>query len=152
MGYRSLHVVMAAILALVLSVSHQVNAEEKGEAGNGPEAGSEQQPLDELVGEKEKCVSLARIDRTRVVDERTILFYMRGADIYMNRLPHRCIGLRRGKTFMYKTSLNRLCNVDIITVLDDIGFGFSRGASCGLGNFQPIGEEAAKMLLSRERE
>ncbi|MDZ7784717.1 MAG: hypothetical protein U5K56_17835 [Halioglobus sp.] len=152
MWYRSLHVVMAATLALVLSVSYQVNAQENGEAGNGPESASEQQPLDELVGEKKKCVSLARIDRTRVVDDRSILFYMRGGDIYMNRLPHRCIGLRRGETFMYKTSLNQLCNVDIITVLDDIGFGFSRGASCGLGSFQLIGEEAAKMLLSRERE
>jgi len=150
MWYRSPHIVIAAIVALVLSVSHQVNAQGNSETGNDPENEAEQRPLDELVGENEKCVSLARIDRTRVVDERTILFYMRGGDIYLNRLPHRCIGLRRGKTFMYKTSLNRLCNVDIITVLDDIGFGFSRGASCGLGSFQPIREDVAKMLLSRE--
>jgi len=152
MWYRSLHVVAAAIVALVLSIPQGVDARENNESDTGAESEAKQQPLDELAGEKQKCISLTRIDHTRVVDERTILFYMLGDDIYLNRLPHRCIGLRKGKTFMYKTSLNQLCNVDIITVLDDIGFGFSRGASCGLGSFQPIGEEAAKMLLSRERD
>jgi len=151
MWHQAPHPVIVAFLALMLPFSVGVDAQENGDTGADEVAGNEQNPLDELVGEKESCVSLTRIDRTRVVDERTILFYMRGGDIYLNRLPHRCIGLRRGKTFMYKTSLNQLCNVDIITVLDDIGFGFSRGASCGLGSFQLIGEEAAKMVLSRDR-
>lgn len=92
----------------------------------------------EEASEGERCIHLARIDRTKVIDNRHILFYMKGGDVYSNELPHKCIGLRKGKTFMYKTSLNKLCNVDTITVLDDLGFGYSRGATCGLGKFQPV--------------
>jgi len=96
--------------------------------------------LQPVEAEAENCISLSRIDRTRVIDNQNILFFMKGGDVYSNELPHKCNGLRKGKTFMYKTSLNRLCNVDTITVLDDIGFGFSRGATCGLGKFQPVEE------------
>ncbi len=92
--------------------------------------------LDELVAPKH-CVSLARIDHTEVLDNQNILFFMKGGRIYLNRLPHKCPGLARREAFMYRTSLGQLCNVDIITVLDDIGFGFSPGASCGLGQFYP---------------
>ena len=92
--------------------------------------------LDESVAPKH-CISLPRIDRTEILDNQNILFFMKGGKIYQNRLPHKCPGLARRDTFMYRTSLSQLCNVDIITVLDDIGFGFSPGASCGLGQFYP---------------
>jgi len=39
---------------------------------------------------------------------------------------------------MYRTSLNQLCSLDIITVLDNIGGGFEQAGSCGLGKFKPI--------------
>jgi len=106
-------------------------------AGYGDETDtSGAEDLDESVRPKH-CVSLTRIDRTEVVDDQNILFFMKGKQIYHNRLPHKCSGLSRRDTFMYRTSLNDLCNVDIITVLDDIGFGFSPGISCGLGMFYP---------------
>lgn len=41
----------------------------------------------------EHCVSLRRIDRTEVVDDRNILFHMRGGNVYLNNLPHKCPGL-----------------------------------------------------------
>lgn len=43
-------------------------------------------------------------------------------------------------------SLNRLCHLDIITVMDGVGFGPSPGASCGLGHFYPITGEQAEQL------
>lgn len=95
----------------------------------------------------EQCVRLAAIDRTQVVDDRNILFYMKGGEIYRNELPYRCQGLREESAFMYRTSLNQLCNVDIITVLNNIGFGFSPGASCGLGMFHPVEPLTAEQLL-----
>jgi len=98
----------------------------------------------------EQCISLIRIDRTEVVDDRNILFYMKGGDIYRNELPHRCPGLKFEESFMYRTSLNQLCNVDIITVLDNIGFGFSPGASCGLGMFHPVEPITAEELLKKK--
>ncbi|MDT8319592.1 MAG: DUF6491 family protein [Xanthomonadales bacterium] len=104
--------------------------------------------LEFVSGPPEQCVSLIRIDRTEVLDDQNILFHMRGDDIYLNHLPHRCPNLGFEESFMYRTSLNQLCNVDIITVLNDIGFGFSPGPSCGLGLFYPVSEED----VSRMRE
>jgi hypothetical protein len=99
----------------------------------------------------ERCIPLRSISSTRVVDDHNILFYMRGGDIYRNQLPHRCPGLRNERTFMYRTSLSQLCDLDIITVLNDAGFGFTPGASCGLGRFYPITKEEAKALQKAPR-
>jgi hypothetical protein len=92
------------------------------------------------------CVSLLRIDRTDIVDDSNILFYMTNGTIYRNQLPHRCPGLRTADSFMYRTSLNQLCDLDIITVLNSLGFGFMRGPSCGLGSFQPVTKDEVALL------
>ena len=97
-----------------------------------------------------RCVSLMRVDRTDVVDDKNILFYMQGDEIYLNHLSRHCPGLNSRQAFMYQTSAGRLCDVDTITVLDNLGFGFSPGISCGLGRFYPITEEAAKELKAQK--
>ena len=89
------------------------------------------------AGKAVNCVQLRQIDHTRVRDDRTIDFRMLGGKVYRNTLPHSCPGLGFEEKFMYKTSLSQLCSVDIITVLHNTG-GLSRGASCGLGQFQPM--------------
>ncbi len=89
------------------------------------------------VGEPVDCINLQQIDYTRVRDDRTIDFYMRGREVYRNVLPQSCPRLGFEEAFSYKTSLTRLCAVDIITVLDRGGAGIP-GPSCGLGRFQPI--------------
>lgn len=80
-----------------------------------------------------RCVSLHQIRGTRVVDAQTILFEMGGKKTLANRLPRKCPGLAFEKRFLYKTSLNQLCNTDVITVITSIG----AGATCGLGYFEP---------------
>lgn len=105
--------------------------------------------LDEDV---ERCISLRRIDRTEVIDDHNVLFYMRGGTIYRNQLPHRCPGLRHEKTFMYRTSLSQLCDLDVITVLYNHGFGFTPGSSCGLGRFHPITKDEIKALKRAPRD
>jgi len=108
--------------------------------------------LDLVSGPPEQCVRLASIDHTYVVDDQNILFYMRGKDIYRNHLPYPCAGLKNNDTFMYRTSLSQLCNVDIITVLDSLGFGFTPRNSCGLGMFYPMTQEDAKKLREYAKE
>jgi len=103
---------------------------------------------DEGNNELKRCVRLQQIDHTDVVDDHTILFYMRGGMIYRNNLPLRCPGLKAQDRFMYRVTLPQLCDVDVITVLDSIGGGFMPGASCGLGRFQAISEETAAELKS----
>lgn len=99
----------------------------------------------------ERCISLSRIDNTRILDNSNILFYMLGNKIYLNNLPHRCPGLKSAGTYMYRTSIDRLCNVDFITVLRSSGGGYSPGAGCGLGLFFPVEKELAKELLKKSR-
>ena len=82
------------------------------------------------------CVPINQIRATRVVDDRNIDFEMTGGGVLRNRLPHACSGLGFERRFSYRTSLSRLCSLDIINVLDSNGH---RGASCGLGRFVPVG-------------
>jgi hypothetical protein len=86
----------------------------------------------------ESCISLHRIQSTKVLDDRTILFELSGNETLVNRLPQRCSGLGFEKRFGYKTSISQLCSHDIIWVITSgAGGGIDRGASCGLGKFEP---------------
>lgn len=99
----------------------------------------------------ERCIRLNQLDNTEIIDDRNILFYMRGDQAYLNTLPNRCPGLREERTFMYRTTLSQLCDLDVITVLYNQGFGFTPGASCGLGRFYPITKAEADALKEGER-
>jgi hypothetical protein len=101
---------------------------------------------DDSAGGVKRCVSLHQIDRTKVVDDDTVLFFLKGGDVVRNDLLRRCPTLMSENTFMYRTSLEQLCNSDTITVLNDVGFGFLPGATCGLGDFEPITEDEADTL------
>ena len=90
------------------------------------------------VGEPVNCVSLNRIRSTDVIDDSTIDFKMAGGKTYRNSLPYSCPGLKFEDRFSYKTSINQLCNVDIIRVLNNYGGHLTEGAACGLGKFQPV--------------
>lgn len=94
-------------------------------------------------GEPRTCVELNQIRSTRVQDDRTIDFEMNNGSVLRNTLPNRCPGLGFERAFSYRTSINRLCNVDIVTVINQ-GGGSPRGASCGLGLFQPVKPEARR--------
>lgn len=132
----------ACVLAVCLGLAAPLAAEEK----------AMDESLDLVSGPPEQCVSLIRIDHTDVIDDRNILYYMKGKDIYRNHLPYPCSGLGRiDDTFMYRTSLNQLCNVDIITVLDNLGFGFSPRNSCGLGLFYPVTKDDVAKLKARAK-
>ncbi|MDB5689659.1 MAG: hypothetical protein JWL91_1535 [Sphingomonas bacterium] len=93
-------------------------------------------PIATPIGKAEDCVPLQSIRETRVRDDQTIDFYMRNRKIYRNVLAGRCPQLGFEERFTYQTSLSQLCSTDIITVLQSPNF--TRGASCGLGKFQPV--------------
>lgn len=102
--------------------------------------------------EERHCVRINDIDDIVIVDADTLIFRMRGDTVYRNDLPHRCPGLRRNDTLMYRSSVGSLCSVDMVTVLEDWGFGFAPGASCGLGMFHPITEQIADEMLRAEED
>lgn len=115
---------------------------------------AEESPLAAAISNPDKadrCVDLNWIDHTDIVDDGFILFHMRNKKVYLNVLPHSCPGLKSAGTFMYRIPIMRLCNVDVITVLDHIGGEFYPGASCGLGLFYPIDKKLAKELKNRTK-
>jgi len=87
------------------------------------------------IGAPVDCVTVTNIRYTRVRDDSTIDFYLRGGSVYRNRLPAACPGLGFDDRFSYRVNTSRLCSVDTIDVLIPGGI---RGPSCGLGAFQPI--------------
>ncbi len=89
------------------------------------------------VGAKIDCIDTHQIRETIVRDDRTIDFRLNNGRIIRNTLPNRCPQLGFERAFSYATSINRLCAVDIITVLTRTG-GLRPGISCGLGDFQPV--------------
>ncbi|MFS0736566.1 hypothetical protein ABC347_05910 [Sphingomonas sp. 1P06PA] len=90
------------------------------------------------AGAVETCIPITSIRESKVRDDRTIDFIMKNGRVYRNVLPSSCPRLGFEQAFSYRTSLSRLCSVDIITVLDRAGPGLTQGAGCGLGTFQPV--------------
>ncbi len=117
-------------------------------------AEEEDEYFDDIV--PEDCIVSRSIKDTDIVDDKTILFNMRGGKIYRNNLDHKCRGLKREESFMYETKTGRLCDIDVIKVLDDFSGVTTNGIrpqivgpSCFLGKFYPISKEAAE-ILTRE--
>jgi hypothetical protein len=84
------------------------------------------------------CLALMRIRSSEILDRSHMVFTMNDGSMYLNTLPYPCPGLRRGTPYMHRTSLGEICDLDIITVLNQVGGGFMPGASCGLGKFEAV--------------
>ena len=95
-------------------------------------------PPAEVTGEPVSCINLFQIRNSEVRDDKTIDFMMRGGKVYRNELPYQCSTLGFDRAFSYATSQAQLCNVDIITVVRNIGGRLDSGGSCGLGMFTPV--------------
>jgi hypothetical protein len=94
------------------------------------------------------CITPSNIKETKIIDDSTILFYMRGGSktTYRTALSQSCPNLAREDRFSYKVTMNRLCNSDLITVLEQYGVGLREGFTCRLGSFYPIPYEEAELL------
>ena len=97
------------------------------------------------------CLQLRRIDRTEVVDSRNILFYLKDRTIYQNALPHACATLVDDKPFMYRVTMNQLCDSDVITVLERWTFGFTPTETCMLGDFKLVDKADVEALKAAAR-
>ena len=118
-------------------------------AAASPSAAQEepQEDMAELEDTGEACVNTRRISRTRVVDDRTIIFYMRGGLTYVNILPRPCNGLAREDRFSYQAQSSRLCDIDGIVVLYQAGTTLRAGANCRLGLFHEISRDDAAAII-----
>lgn len=124
-------VLMAIPLALGACAATAGNS---GAGSSGPQSTPATAAAEGAKPETTDCIDLIRIDRSEVVDDQTILFHMKGGKIWKNTLPYKCPRLGFERAFSHKTSINRLCSVDTITVLDTSAR--MPGATCGLGTFE----------------
>ncbi len=117
---------------------------------SGPLAADEEEEKQERPENAVSCINVTRIRNTKVVDDSSIIFYMRGKTIYLNVLRRQCRGLAREGRFSYRSSTGSLCHLDSIRILYGTAFGLDEGASCGLGYFQEVTEEDLELILERE--
>ena len=104
---------------------------------------------DDPGGAAQYCVRPSDIDRTKILDDRNVLFFMRNETVYQNVLPRVCPQLRSEGRFAYDKSGNRLCQKSSITVLVEFGIGdYVPGAVCRLGMFLPVTEDEVEDLLA----
>jgi hypothetical protein len=134
--------VTATAIVLVLS-SGSPGAAEPGDAASDLPPGTEY------------CLSLIRIDDSRILDSKHMLFEMTDKSMYLNTLPLGCPGMDPGDAYTFRTPLNQLCNQDIITILYPGGHGMVPGVSCGLGMFERVTQEqvdALRLQIEAEKE
>ena len=93
----------------------------------------------ERSGEMLNCVSLQQLKHSRILDNKTILFESVGDKAYLNELPFECPQLKAMDAYAHKTSINSMCNLDLITVIDTAAD--QRLGSCSLGKFERLTEK-----------
>ncbi len=96
----------------------------------------------------QECIKINRIDQTRIVDEKTVLFYYSKNEIYKSILPNACVGMQLDDTSTHKSSTNNLCAVDYIIPMMRIGSSYVPRGGCGLGKFERIDKAAADKLIA----
>ena len=107
---------------------------------------------EELDRKPTKCVMVNSISRHEAVDQRTVLFSMKGNKFYRNVLPADCAILASGETLLvyhYRTQsvkLTRLCDTDSFTVER------KPGHACRFGQFHPITPAEAAALTGKSSE
>jgi hypothetical protein len=87
-----------------------------------------------VAGKPVRCLPLHQIRSSRIID-RTAIVYEVGNTLYVNRPRQGAVSLDRDDILVTRTSLNQLCNVDIVRLVDPTSHIESGFVS--LGEFVP---------------
>lgn len=154
----------ALILLLAVGLSGCAGQTESGDDHDAPQAeeglaeqdesdqyGASVPDVDEVYeafppGAPQRCIDVRRVRRIEPIGNHTLLFHVGGGEVWRNRLPRSCPGLRRNSRFLYEPRSGRLCSMDVMYLLVDDGFGFRRGSGCPLGEFDYLTDEQAEAL------
>ncbi|HAL42737.1 MAG TPA: hypothetical protein DCP57_09860 [Gammaproteobacteria bacterium] len=94
-----------------------------------------------------RCISARSIRNTQVLDEQHVLFEVSRNRYYLVQFNNRCLGLRKNSPIRYFTQSNRLCKLDSIQSLQDLGFGrYEPGAKCFIPGFQEVTKDQVALL------
>lgn len=86
------------------------------------------------IGEPQTCLTTRQIEDVNAVSDRVVLFHLKNGRTYRNDLPAACPqATRSGTSFSYRTTVSRLCAVDVLQIAEPAS-GFAYGG-CPLGKF-----------------
>ena len=88
-----------------------------------------------------RCIPTRNIASTAAIDDRNIVFFMRGDPIYLNFLPDNCVGLAAGVSFSYESG--GLCSGERIRLAPET---YMSGNWCNIGDFQRITKDDLEAL------
>jgi hypothetical protein len=108
---------------------------------------------DDAPREAQVCLDHPRIRRTRVLDERNIVFITRDKAIFNNQLPRECPSLNRSSLVSYPIENRRVCAGGSFQVLWQTGpNNYIPSFVCTLGYFVPISEGELEDLAAATAE
>ena len=154
---------LVALVLVVGTLCGDAWAVEEEARSAGPTVESLIDPAEtEDYAEHVTCIELRRIRRTKVLDYRRMLFYMRDETIYLNQLESPCEQLTDRRITSFKTALGgRLCKMDRLEVLHDLLIPEYRARGrtdyqilswCFVGGFEPVTPAQAEFLRSESTE
>lgn len=95
------------------------------------------------------CLSHPMIRRTKILDDRNIVFFTRTEEIYNNQLPKACPTLRRNSLVNFAVTNKRQCAGDDFQILWETSPGnYTPTFVCELGAFIPISETVLEELTT----
>ena len=123
----------AALLAIAVPGAAQQNEDTGVTDAAGPRA----------------CLPAPTIRRTKILNNRNIVFVTRQEEIYSNELPKQCMTLNRRSLINYGIANGRVCAGDRFQVmLETAPKNFLPGPLCEFGTFVPITEAELEDLTA----
>ena len=106
--------------------------------------------------EAQRCLRPNDFRSIRILDDQHIVFEGRHGKMWLNTLPMRCPGLRRGSVLGIErlSGISSFCRMDSFAIYDWVDWPWYRrwpwdwagGPRCALGDFQPVNEIQVKAL------
>ncbi len=147
---RTTHPRLALVIGAVLLAAMAGTRAQAQEAQQAQGAAPPAQAAEQIDRTPADCVVANRIARNVAVNDRQVVFFMRGDTYYRNDLDAACQTLTAGEdrlTLRFRNTgsakMARVCHTDAFTVERQNPVG------CGLGKFVPITAEEAATLTGR---
>ena len=97
-----------------------------------------------------RCLSTRVYRRVEILSDQYLIFKGSRNRVWVNRLRHRCPGLRRHHILKFDLFGQNICDMDRVSAIDR-SFG-DISASCSLGPFEEIDEQRAAALKEAFRQ
>jgi hypothetical protein len=99
----------------------------------------------------QQCIQRSLIRRTKILDDRNILFYMRNGVVYNNVLPRQCPSLNPGTLLGYSYRGGQLCADSSVQVYWQMDTRRIPAFLCRIGMFAPLTDSEVDDLIAAKQ-